>query len=101
MNEITQISPPVLLAIALNGLGWCLKQSPIKNWLIPIILPAVGAAVYPFIYNLDGVSIAMKALYGWGIGWTAVGANQFLRQVTDGKSQDSAQPNPPLQQPQK
>lgn len=66
--------------------------------MIPMILPVAGAIIYPFIFNSDAVTIAVKAMYGFGIGWTAVGANQFVRQVTDGRSEDSAKPNPPLQQ---
>lgn len=98
MNEITQMAPPVLLVTVLNGLGWCLKQSPIKNWMIPMILPVAGAVIYPFIFESATVTIAVKCMYGFGIGWTAVGANQFVRQVTDGRQEDSPKPNPPLQQ---
>lgn len=101
MNEISQIGPQALLVAGLNILGWMFKQSPIKNWLIPIILPIAGGAAAPFVITGDGLTLAVKILYGFGLGWTAVGANQAWRQVTDGRRSDAEPPTPTMQQPTK
>jgi hypothetical protein len=86
MNELVQLSPHALLVGALNILGWVLKQSPIKNWLIPVILPTVGAAAYPFLPGALGEGVVTNVLVGVSLGWTAVGTNQFVRQVANGRA---------------
>lgn len=95
MNELTELlqaSPPVALAIALNFLGLGLKKSPVANWLIPLLLPAVGAAVYPFIADAGKINfecrnpMALMAVYGFAIGSASVGLNQMLRQFLGRKN---------------
>jgi prepilin signal peptidase PulO-like enzyme (type II secretory pathway) len=97
MNELTtllQSSPPIALAIGLNLLGLALKTSPIKNWLIPILLPVMGAAVYPFISEQGAINFqvknpdALQAVYGFVIGAGSVGLNQMLRQFTGRKDEN-------------
>jgi len=33
IENVTQLSPPALLAVALYGLGFVLKKSPMPDWL--------------------------------------------------------------------
>lgn len=91
MNELTELlqaSPPIALAIALNFLGLGLKKSPLADWLIPLLLPAIGAAVYPFIADAGKINfecknpMALMAVYGFAIGAGSVGLHQALRQFT-------------------
>lgn len=86
MNELLEVAPPVVLAVALNILGLVLKKSPIANWLIPILLPVTGAVVYPFIsmpihYQVPSPTVLM-CVYGFIIGSGSVGLNQLFRQFT-------------------
>lgn len=90
MNELTEIlqaSPPIALAVALNLLGLALKKSPIADWLIPLLLPAIGAGVYPFIAEAGKINFECKnpmllmGVYGFAIGAGSVGLNQMLRQL--------------------
>ena len=94
MNELSQLSelsPPILLALALNLLGSFLKKSPIQDWLIPFVLIGVGAAVYPVIAEVGKVSFAVasptafNAVIGAVIGGASVGINQAFRQFTNRK----------------
>lgn len=95
MSEITDImqaSPPIALAIALNLLGLALKNSPIQNWMIPLLLPVIGSAAYPFIAERGKVNfecanpVVLLAIYGFVIGAGSVGFNQMLRQFLDRKN---------------
>lgn len=85
--SLTNAAPSVILVLALNGLGLALKNMPfVPGWLIPIILPVVGAGVYPFVGEYSPLVLKaqvpglLMGLYGFGLGWVAVGANQFWRQ---------------------
>lgn len=90
--EFIQASPPIALAVALNFLGLGLKKSPIADWLIPLLLPAVGAAVYPFIAEAGRINfecknpMALMAVYGFAIGAGSVGLHQALRQFIGRKN---------------
>jgi hypothetical protein len=88
LSFIINAAPPVILVISLNGLGWALRMTPkVPNWLIPLFLPVVGAVVWPQIGDYSPVILKAKmpwllmSLYGFGLGWIAVGANQFVRQI--------------------
>ena len=83
-----QIAPPAVLLLALNVVGLALKKSPVPDWLIVWVLPAIGAAVYPHIADWTGVMsytvkhpIVLNALYGVAIGGGAVWGNQLFRQT--------------------
>lgn len=82
MNEISDIvtlSPPLLLALVLNGVGVFLKKSPVVDWLIPFILVVLGAAIYPFIGLGEGGTVR-QAMVGAAIGVMSVGMHQAARQ---------------------
>lgn len=81
------LTPPVLLMLVLNLFGLALKRVPaVPDWLIPLLLPVMGAIIHPFVGDYSDLVKAARfpwvymALYGFGIGWAAVGANQALRQ---------------------
>jgi hypothetical protein len=89
MNDLLDflsVSPPIALAAALNGLGLALKKSPVPNWLIPLLLPIIGAAVYPFLAEPGKVNFEcnnpamLHGIYGFIIGSASVGLNQMFRQ---------------------
>jgi hypothetical protein len=61
IENVTQLSPPALLAVALYGLGFVLKKSPMPDWLIPFVLPCVGAVLFPFIADTASVSYTVKS----------------------------------------
>lgn len=100
INFLFQLAPPVVLLLALNVLGLAIKKSPVPDWLIVWILPAVGAALYPHIADWTGSTpysvkhpIVLNALYGVAIGGCAVWGNQLLRETLGafkkGKSDDT------------
>jgi hypothetical protein len=98
---ITDAAPSVILVLSLNGLGLALKRMPfIADWVIPLALPVVGSIIYPFVGEYSpGVLKAqfpklLMSLYGFGLGWVAVGANQFWRQ-TFGHFWNGKDPTPP------
>lgn len=82
INNLTQLSPPVALATALWVVGNALKRSRVENWLIPFILPLLGALAYPFIADMSKVSyevhspMLFNALIGLAIGGTATAMDQ-------------------------
>lgn len=97
MNELTELlqsSPPIALALALNAIGLALKKSPLQSWLIPLLLPTIGAVAYPFIAEVGKVNFECRnpdlllAIYGFVIGSGSVGLNQMLRQFLDRRNED-------------
>jgi hypothetical protein len=93
IENVTQLSPPALLAVALYGLGFVLKKSPMPDWLIPFVLPCVGAVLFPFIADTASVSYTVKspaawsAIVGFVIGMGATGINEAVKQFTNRKSE--------------
>lgn len=88
LSFLINAAPPVILVVCLNGLGWVLKLIPkVPNWLIPVALPFAGAFIWPQIGDYSPIVMKAKTpgllmgLYGFGLGWVAVGANQFVRQI--------------------
>lgn len=67
IENVTQLSPPALLAVALYGLGFVLKKSPMPDWLIPFVLPCVGAIVFPFISDTSSIGYAVKSPTTWSV----------------------------------
>lgn len=84
--KLTELSPPVLLALALYLFGRFLKRSPVADWMIPFILIAAGAAVNPLVAEVGKVSynvqspVAFNALIGACIGGLAVAGHQGAKQ---------------------
>lgn len=93
MDQIFELSPPILLAVVLNLIGLFLKKSPLADWVIPLVLILLGAVVYPFIAEVGKVSYAVSSptifngVMGAAIGGFSVGANQVFRQWKSGRSQ--------------
>jgi hypothetical protein len=92
LTKATELSPPVLLAVVLNALGFALKKSPMPDWVIPLFLPTLGAAAFPFIAEVGKVSyqvqnpIVFNCIIGAALGFGAVGINQAFRQFLDRKT---------------
>jgi hypothetical protein len=90
--DISTLSPPVLLALVLNGIGLFLKRSPINDWLIPFILIALGAIIYPFIADVAEVAegtrnaTAYRVVVGAAIGVVSVGAHATIKQFLGRKN---------------
>lgn len=93
LSQLSELSPPILLALALNLLGAFLKKSPIQDWLIPFVLIVAGAIVYPTIAEVGKVSfdvsnpVMFNAVIGAVIGGASVGINQAFRQFITRKEQ--------------
>jgi Phage holin family Hol44, in holin superfamily V len=93
IENVTQLSPPALLAVGLWFLGSGLKKSPMPDWLIPFVLPCVGAALFPFIADTTSVSYSVKsptafnAIVGFCIGGAAVAMNEAVKQFTNRKTE--------------
>lgn len=101
MNELTdllQSSPPMALALALNVVGLCLKKTPAPNWVIPLVLPVIGALVYPQIAEPGKVNFECRnpavllGIYGFVIGSGSVGLNQMVRQFLGRKDASEEKP---------
>lgn len=90
MNELienlTQLSPPVALAVALYFVGAAIKKSPWSDWLIPFALPLLGAVLYPFIAETANVSYSVKnptafnAIIGVSIGGMSIALENMIYQ---------------------
>lgn len=68
LELLTKLSPTVLVVIALNvfAQGW--KRIPnLPNWVIPIVLPIVGAAIYPFVGCAVPVPGTEQSAYPWAL----------------------------------
>ena len=91
LDQITQLSPPVALAAALWFLGAFLKRSPVPDWLIPFLLPLVGAIAFPFIADTSEVNFNVRspamfhAILGFCIGGAAVAMNEAGKQFLNRK----------------
>lgn len=92
------LSPEELIGVVafLNAVGYAVKQSPVRNWLIPYILAGIGAVFCPLLGDASSVKdIAWLAIIGVTQGMAAVGVNQAFRQATEGRLDDSGKPQPP------
>jgi len=85
MQDILEMAPPVAMALCLNIVGMALKKSPVANWLIPWILIALGAVVFPFVSDYSKINFQCKnpmvlnAIYGAAIGGLSVGLHQGVK----------------------
>lgn len=77
----------LLVVAACNAAGLALKTSPIPNKWITLILPAIGSLL---LMGLAGFSVN-HGIQGFLAGWSAVGANQALRQL-NGRGVDKPKP---------
>lgn len=91
LNTLSQLSPPVLLMLFLNLIGFALNKSPfIDNKYIPLLLPITGGILYPFIGTIEATQrhpSVHLAIIGCIIGGAAVGTNQLYRQFKGDNTQ--------------
>lgn len=91
LNTLGQLSPPVLLMLFLNLVGYGLSKAPVlDNKWIPLILPILGGIVYPFIGTIEASQrhpTVHLAIIGCIIGGAAVGTNQLFRQLKGDSNQ--------------
>lgn len=86
VDNITQLSPPAALAAALWVVGNAIKKSRFENWLIPFVLPLLGALAFPFIAETANVNYQVRSpmlfngLIGMAIGGAATGLDQMFGQ---------------------
>lgn len=90
IDKLLELSPLLLLALALNVVGLMLKS---VNWhpdrLIPLTLPVLGAVIWPFLAEAAPVSWVEKldrpwliyGLFGLVAGAICVWGHQAVRQM--------------------
>jgi hypothetical protein len=94
-SDVATLSPPLLLAVVLNGVGIFLKRSPLKDWMIPFILITLGAVIYPFIADVTEIhkgtrnAVAYRVVVGSAIGVISVGVHSTLKQFIGRKNGSS------------
>jgi len=94
LNVLTKLAPVPLLVVALNVLALGFKRVPaLPNWLIPVVLPGIGALIYPFIGEMVPITGIDKLQYPWvfygliGLvcGGVAVWGHQLVTQILQRK----------------
>jgi len=93
IESILQMSPEVMMAFVIMGLGWLLKtKSPINSNWVPWILVAIGGAVYPFIAKTADIDpdipypAVAKIGYGMAISAVAIAIYELgLKRFLGGK----------------
>jgi len=90
INDIKELSAPVLLALFLNVVGVMVSRTAIDNKYIPMILMLLGGVLYPFIETSEAVStlrypMVKEFVIGVCVGGLSVGLNQAVRQFIPGK----------------
>lgn len=85
VEQLLKLSPPVLLAVFLNVIGFSLKKVPwLPGWSIPLLLIAAGAGMFPYIADQASVSYQVEnpavfnGIIGGCIGGLAVGLHQAV-----------------------
>ena len=86
LDQLTVIAPKVALVLALNVLGFYLKRSPIRNWVIPWTLIALGMIVWPIIAETKDDDYTAKwithnVIIGVLLGAASIGLHQVVTQV--------------------
>ena len=96
LEGLSKLSPPVLLMLFLNLVGYGLNKNPyVENKFIPVILFILGGILYPFIGILDATQRhphVHLGIIGMIIGGAAVGANQILRQFKTSNNENENKP---------
>lgn len=94
VDQLLQVSPPVLLAMVLYALGLGLKRSPLADWIIPWILGGLGALCFPFIVEVAKLNYEVRnpfilhAIYGLAIGAMPTWAHQSIKQFREREKKD-------------
>ena len=98
IESLKELSPPVLLMLALNVVGWVAKQSALPNRFIPPLLILLGAIAYPMVYDYGDMvlnvrhQLAIAVIQGICIGGAAVGAHQAMRAFARGNDDSTLPP---------
>lgn len=98
INDIKELSAPVLLALFLNVVGVIVARTAIENKWIPLILMLSGGILYPLIEPYDSGStlqypLIKQFVVGVCIGGLSVGLNQTLRQFIPNKKDENTPPS--------
>jgi hypothetical protein len=87
-DQLKQLSPPVLIIIAINVLMFGAKRiQVIPDWIIPALAMVLGGVIYPLISNPGDVPytvrcpLCLQVLFGLIIGFAAVGCHQQVKQL--------------------
>ncbi len=92
ISDLVSMSPPALVVLFCNVVGWVASTLPFfNNKYIPILLFTVGAISYPLVGPLiaDGQvqqKIAHRVIIGACMGGAAIGTNQLFRQMMNKSS---------------
>ena len=79
MNDLFVATSPALLVLFLNAAGAVFKHTPLlANAWIPLLLPLIGAVVYPAISDWT----AQNAVIGFVAGAGSVGLHNVARDLT-------------------
>lgn len=90
MEDFSAVSPPVLVTMLLNAVGFIISKTGLSTNYIPMILPVVGGVTYPLLARVEVSNLnstALNVVYGILFGASAVGLHQFVKKVntvTDG-----------------
>lgn len=101
INDVMKMSPPVALGAVLFVLGAILKRSPLPDWVVPVLLSAIGGASFPFLIPASQVGFecpypqALLAVYGALIGLAPTGLHQAFKQFSKGKDEPQKEPPKP------
>lgn len=98
IDTITQLSPPLALALFLNFVGFFIKKSPINNIYIPLILMLLGAGIYPFIADIASIDevkvrnpFMLHMIYGACIAGLSVATHQTFTSFMQSKETSDTQ----------
>lgn len=98
-SSLQELSPPALLVVFLNVIGFVIRKSSLDNKYIPVILMVLGAVAYNFV----GVKLVKPddrfphvtlTMLGAIIGFASVGVNQAIRQFKPLKTLYEDTPTP-------
>lgn len=86
IDQLLAVSPRIALVLVLCVIGYYLKRSPIKNWLIPWLLIAMGGTAYPIIASVKNDDytaqlVLANILLGILLGAASVGLHQIVRTI--------------------
>lgn len=86
LDQILSVTPHVGLVLCLNVLGYWLKRSPVKDWLIPFILLPLAAIAWPIIADVKNDDytaqlVTRNVIVGILLGAASIGLHQIVRKI--------------------
>ena len=86
IEQLLSVTPHVGLVLCLNVIGYWLKRSPIKDWLIPLILIPLAAIAWPIIADVKDDDytaqlVTRNVIVGILLGAASIGLHQVVRAV--------------------